>query len=139
MTEACTHVLFEQTERSTVSWQISREGTVLALASGSLHTTGEHPGVEKAHANRFAGRDRGRRSRRSSPLAGSAASLRCGMGFARDNDRLEAKEINVPTTHPGRINAVFADEGNTPEAVFNQYKAFGGSCKRKDEKWRAPK
>ena len=137
MTEASTHVLFEQTERSTVSWQISRDGTVLALATGSLHMTGEHPGVEKADANRFGGRgDRGRR--RDSPV-GSAASLRCGLGFARDNDRLEAKEIDVPTTDPGRINAVFAGEGNTPVAVFNPHKAFGGSCKRKDEEWRAPK
>ncbi len=38
MTEASTQVLFEQTERFTVSWQISREGTVPALATDS--TTG---------------------------------------------------------------------------------------------------
>ena len=66
--------------------------------------------------------------------------------FARGNGRLEAKEVDVPTTYPGRpvpefteLSALEQTRGDQLVAVVNLYKALGGSWKRKDEEWRAPK
>ena len=67
-------------------------------------------------------------------------------GFARGNGRLEAKEVDVPTACPGRqvpalteLSALEQTQGDQLVAVVNLYNALGGSWKRKDEEWRAPK
>jgi hypothetical protein len=165
VTEASTQVLFEQTARFTVSWQISREGTVPALATASKTVSRMLTLIVLGAVS----------------VAGGVVAWWVSKSVLPWQRSARSPGGRRPTTYPGRINAVFADEGNTVEvrqvigidteplegqmrahlgrqvpeltelipleqtqgdqlvAVVNLYKALGGGWKRKDEEWRAPK
>jgi hypothetical protein len=113
VTEASTQFLFEQPERSTVSWQIYRVVDV--------PTT--YP------------------SRINADFADEGNSVEVRQVVEIDTEPLEWQMRAQPGRQVPELTALSALEqrqGDQLVADVNLYKAFGGSWKREDEEWRAP-